>query len=62
MWDKVGVNTPYSNSETPDCPFRYHSMMLEINKRAYLQSSSIQLRSNNLRDVISRLMERLMLY
>lgn len=53
---KVGVNTPYSNSETPDCPFKYHSMMLEINKRAYLQSNSIQLRGNNLRDDISRMM------
>jgi len=57
---KVGVNTPYSNSETPDCPFHYHSMMLEINKRTYLQPGSIQLRSNNLRDDISRMMDRLM--
>lgn len=57
---KVGVNTPYSNSETPDCTFHYHSMMLEINKRAYLQSGSILLRSNTLRDDINGLMERLL--
>ena len=57
---KVGVNTPYSNSETPDCPFHYHSMMLEINKRAYLQPGSIQLRSNTLRDDINGLMEKLL--
>ena len=25
---KVGINEPYSNSETPDCPFSYQSMML----------------------------------
>jgi N-formylglutamate amidohydrolase len=54
---KVGVNTPYSNSETPDCPFRYHSMMLEINKRSYLQPNSILLRNNNLRDDICKLMK-----
>lgn len=57
---KVGVNTPYSNSETPECPFLYHSMMLEINKRAYLRPNSIQLRSNNLRDDISRMMGMLL--
>ena len=57
---KVGVYTPYGNSETPACPFHYHSMMLEINKRAYLQPGSIHLRSNTLRDDINGLMERLL--
>lgn len=57
---KVGVNTPYSNSETPDCPFHYHSLMLEINKRAYLRPNSIQLRGNNLRGAISSMMKMLL--
>lgn len=44
---KVGVNYPYSNSETLMCSFRYHSLMLEVNKRSYLKVGSIELRSNN---------------
>jgi hypothetical protein len=43
---KVGINEPYSNSETPDCPFSYQSMMLEVNKRAYMEDSSLHLRQN----------------
>lgn len=43
-----------------DCPFHYHSMMLEINKRAYLQPGSIHLSSNTLRDDINGLMVRLL--
>ena len=40
---KVGINEPYSNSETPDCPFSYQSMMLEVNKRAYMEDGSLHL-------------------
>ena len=43
---KVGINEPYSNSETPDCPFTYQSMMLEVNKRAYMEDGSLHLRRN----------------
>ena len=43
---KVGINEPYSNSETPDCPFSYQSMMLEVNKRAYMEDGSLHLRRN----------------
>lgn len=62
---KVGVNYPYSNSETPVCPFRYHSMMLEVNKKAYLRKDSILLSTDssyksNLSEVIGRLMTRLL--
>ena len=53
---KVGVNSPYSNSETPDCDFRYQSMMLEVNKRAYLRPGTIELSNNQLRDVVSSFM------
>ena len=40
---KVGINEPYGNSETPDCPFSYQSMMLEVNKRAYMEDGSLHL-------------------
>lgn len=41
----VGINYPYSNSETPDCPFPYQSMMLEINKKAYMEDESLNIRT-----------------
>ena len=40
---KVGINEPYSNSETPDCPFTYTSMMLEVNKKAYMENGTLRL-------------------
>lgn len=56
----VGINSPYSNSEAPECPFKYHSMMIEINKRVYLEPRSIYLKTNyeqkkSIRDVIGQL-------
>ena len=49
---KVGINEPYSNSETPDCPFTYQSMMLEVNKKVYMEDGSLQLkRSTNKRSI-----------
>jgi hypothetical protein len=50
---KVGINEPYSNSETPDCPFPYQSMMLEVNKRVYMEDGSLRLieKNNHKRDV-----------
>ena len=61
---KVGINEPYSNSETPDCPFSYQSMMLEVNKRAYMEDSSLHLRQNtkfkcNVRAVFQTLLSEL---
>ncbi len=43
---KVGINEPYSNSETPNCVFQYQSMMLEINKKNYMEKDSLRLRLN----------------
>lgn len=40
----VGINNPYSNSETPNCPFVYQSMMLEVNKRVYMEEESLRLK------------------
>ena len=61
---KVGINEPYSNSETPDSPFPYKSMMLEVNKRAYMEDGSLRLIHNtyykrNVRDVIQTLLSDL---
>ena len=61
---KVGINEPYSNSETPDCPFSYQSMMLEVNKRAYMEDGSLHLRRNtkykcNVRAVFQTLLSEL---
>ena len=33
----VGINNPYSNSLTPDCSFYYKSIMIELNKKIYVQ-------------------------
>ena len=42
----VGINNPYSNSEAPECPFGYQSMMLEVNKRVYLEKRSLYLKTH----------------
>ena len=55
----VGVNFPYSNSETPCCPFEYHSMMLEINKRAYLEPQSVRLKTSRGRKPVNEVVNSL---
>ena len=60
---KVGINEPYSNSETPDCPFTYQSMMLEINKKAYMEDGTLLLKKNlpyqkNIRDLMTTLLSK----
>lgn len=61
---KVGINEPYSNSETPDCPFPYQSMMLEVNKKVYMEDWSLHLTHNtkyrrNVRAVFQTLLSEL---
>ena len=61
---KVGINNPYSNSETPDCPFTYQSMMLEVNKKVYMEDGTLFLKHNvsyrkNFRDLSATLMSEL---
>ena len=61
---KVGINEPYSNSETPDSSFPYQSMMLEVNKRAYMEDGSLHLTYNtkykcNVRAVFQTLLSEL---
>lgn len=54
---KVGINNPYSNSISPECDFRYPSIMIEVNKKAYLHESSMQLRTDCRSLRISSIME-----
>ena len=61
---KVGINEPYSNSETPDCPFVYQSMMLEVNKKVYMEDGTLFLKYNlsyrkSFRDLAATLMSEL---
>ena len=61
---KVGINEPYSNSETPDCPFTYQSMMLEVNKKTYMEDGSLRLKKNlsyrkTIHDLVTTLMSEL---
>lgn len=37
---KVGVNEPFSNSKTFSVPLQYHSVMLEVNKRLYMNEKT----------------------
>ena len=37
---RVGVNTPYSNAKTFNVPCSYKSIMIEINKRCYMDESA----------------------
>jgi len=43
---KVGVNYPYSNSETPNCSFVYQSLMLEVNKKTYMEDGTLRLKTS----------------
>ena len=60
----VGINYPYSNSEAPECPFRYQSMMLEVNKRVYMEKGTLYLKirhhqKQSVSDLMAQLMEML---
>ena len=62
---KVGINEPYSNSEAPDCPFAYQSMMLEVNKKTYMENGSLSLiyqpyKKKSIRDLITYFMALLL--
>ncbi len=38
---KVGIITPFSNSKTFDVPIKYYSVMIEVNKRRYMDEESL---------------------
>ena len=39
---KVGINKPFSNSKTFSVPVRYHSVMIEVNKRIYMNEETLE--------------------
>ena len=39
---KVGMNTPFSNSKTFSVPVEYHSVMIEVNKRLYMNEQNLE--------------------
>jgi N-formylglutamate amidohydrolase len=38
---KVGCNTPFSHSKTVECPIPYYSLMIEVNKRCYMNEETL---------------------
>jgi len=51
---KTGLNHPYSNSISPVMPFAYPSMMIELNKKTYMNESG-ELDSKRMAVVVSSL-------
>lgn len=43
---KVGVNEPFSNSKTFSVPVKYHSVMIEVNKRRYMNEETLEKNEN----------------
>jgi len=46
---KVGVNTPFSNSKTFEVPGlnnKYHSVLVEVNKKLYMDEYSLEKNGN----------------
>lgn len=39
---KVGINKPFSNSKTFKVPVKYHSVMIEVNKRLYMDEQTLE--------------------
>ena len=54
---KVGINNPFSNSKTFPVPKKYHSIMIEVNKRLYMDEHTLKKSEGfeKVRDVIQNL-------
>ena len=61
---KVSINSPYSNAIAPETNFVYNSIMIEINKKVYLNEQSLELtdNANILREQLSKLYRILLRY
>jgi N-formylglutamate amidohydrolase len=61
---KVGRNEPYSNAISPKTNFNYNSIMIELNKRIYLDEQSLELSDNakNIRKQLATLYSLLLRY
>jgi N-formylglutamate amidohydrolase len=60
----VMVNQPYSNSIAPQMEFSYDSIMIELNKRIYLNEQTLELldSANKVRAALNTLYELLLKY
>ena len=38
----VGLNTPYSNAKTVDTPAEYSALMIEVNKKSYMNEQTLE--------------------
>lgn len=43
---KVGINSPYADSVSPTTGFVYSSIMIDVNKRIYLNEQTLELNNN----------------
>lgn len=43
---KVGFNTPFSCSKTVEVPINYHSLMIEVSKRLYMNEETLEKTEN----------------
>ena len=61
---KVGINTPYSNAIAPETGYTYHSIMIELNKRVYLNEQTLDFNDNapKLREQLASLYSLLLRY
>ena len=59
---KVSINEPFSNSKTFAVPVPYHSVMIEVNKRLYMNEYSLEKTCgfNKLKSEINALYELLL--
>ena len=40
---QVGINTPYANAIAPETGYTYNSIMIEVNKRRYLNEQTLEM-------------------
>ena len=61
---KVGINTPFSNSIAPETGYTYNSIMIELNKRVYLNEQTLDFNENapKLREQLASLYSLLLRY
>ena len=61
---KVALNTPFSNAIAPPTNFRYDSIMIELNKRIYINEDTLELLDSvgSLRDSLNTLYGILLRY
>ena len=59
---KVGINEPFSNSKTFSVPVKYHSVMIEVNKRLYMNEETLEKSDNfaRLHQTIESLYDKLL--